>query len=44
MNAKLTEERQARVRFILAVAALLTLNSLSAFAQAGAALASTPPT
>jgi len=33
MNVKLTEQRQARVRFILAVAALLTLNSLSAFAQ-----------
>jgi len=35
MNGKLTEQRQARVRFILAVVALLTLNSLSAFAQAG---------
>ena len=35
MNVKLTEQRQARVRFILAVAVLLTLNSVSAFAQAG---------
>ena len=33
MNGKLTEQRQARVRFILAVAVLLTLQNLSAFAQ-----------
>jgi len=35
MKVKLTELRQARVRLILAVASLLTLNSFSAFAQGG---------
>ena len=33
MNGKLTEQRQARVRFTLAVAVLLTLQNLSAFEQ-----------
>jgi hypothetical protein len=33
MKVKLTENRQARMRFILAVAALLALQSVPAFAQ-----------
>ena len=41
MNVQLTAQRQARVRFILAVAALLTLNSLSALAQSSSSFNST---
>jgi hypothetical protein len=41
MKVKLTEQWQARVRFILAVAALLTLNNLSAFAQGSSSFSST---
>ena len=33
MNRKLTEQKKARMRFILAVAMLLALQNLSAFAQ-----------